>query len=267
MGAGLVDSLVPVAGLDGRDPAGRPRPTGSAPRRLCEHRHARRRRDVRAGGRLARRRGSTDVGCCAARRRSRPPAAGGVRACCAVDASVWLLSACVAGMNVMAWTGYAAMRAEVAAASRGATGLTWYGTVVASVEAVGVAQRGAAAAARGDWLLARGGRRATCWRCCPRSWWPAGRPCRGGRPARPRTAAARGPGLPDDRVPASLLMTSASAPRCSPWRWPRRCTAARRSASPQPPSRWGRWPRRSSSPAAGAVVAPADGLAAGARSG
>ena len=31
------------------------------------------------------------------------------------------------------------MRAEVAAVSRGATGLTWYGTVVAAVEAVGVA--------------------------------------------------------------------------------------------------------------------------------
>ena len=56
-------------------------------------------------------------------------------------------------MNVMAWTGYAAMRAEVAAASRGAAGLTWYGTVVASVEAVGVAS--AALLPRGgDWLLA-----------------------------------------------------------------------------------------------------------------
>lgn len=71
----------------------------------------------------------------------------------AVDASIWLLSACVVAMNVMAWTGYAAMRAEVAAASRGATGLTWYGTVVASVEAVGVAS--AALLPRGgDWLLA-----------------------------------------------------------------------------------------------------------------
>jgi hypothetical protein len=70
----------------------------------------------------------------------------------AVDASVWLLSVCVLAMNVMAWTGYAAMRAEVAAASRGATGLTWYGTVVASVEAVGVAS--AALLPRGgDWLL------------------------------------------------------------------------------------------------------------------
>jgi hypothetical protein len=70
----------------------------------------------------------------------------------AVDASVWLLSVCVLVMNVMAWTGYAAMRAEVAAASRGATGLTWYGTVVASVEAVGVAS--AALLPRGgDWLL------------------------------------------------------------------------------------------------------------------
>jgi hypothetical protein len=44
----------------------------------------------------------------------------------------------VAALNVVAWTGYAGMRAEVAAVSSGAIGLTWYGTVVASVEAVGV---------------------------------------------------------------------------------------------------------------------------------
>src|SRR4051794_19688933 len=54
-------------------------------------------------------------------------------------APVWLLAACVTAMNVVAWTGYAGMRAEVAAVSSGAGGLTWYGTIVAAVEALGVA--------------------------------------------------------------------------------------------------------------------------------
>jgi hypothetical protein len=54
-------------------------------------------------------------------------------------AGVWTLAVCVTALNVMAWTGYAGMRAEVAAVSSGAIGLTWYGTVVASVEAAGVA--------------------------------------------------------------------------------------------------------------------------------
>lgn len=56
-----------------------------------------------------------------------------------VDGSMWVLAACVAAMNVAAWTGYAGMRAEVAAVSHGAAGITWYGTVVAAVEALGVA--------------------------------------------------------------------------------------------------------------------------------
>src|SRR3954447_22097465 len=73
--------------------------------------------------------------------------AGGVEALLRVSviamlaggAPVWMLAACVASMNVVAWTGYAGMRAEVAAVSDGAKGITWYGTVVAAVEAVGVA--------------------------------------------------------------------------------------------------------------------------------
>ncbi len=63
----------------------------------------------------------------------------GVFALLATGASVWLLCACIAVMNVLAWTGYAGMRAEVAAVTTGAGGLTWYGTVVAAVEAVGIA--------------------------------------------------------------------------------------------------------------------------------
>ncbi|MDQ4008443.1 MAG: hypothetical protein M3211_10150 [Actinomycetota bacterium] len=55
------------------------------------------------------------------------------------QAPVWLLALSVSAMNVAAWTGYAGMRAEVAAASHGAAALTWYGTIVAAVEAAGVA--------------------------------------------------------------------------------------------------------------------------------
>ena len=63
----------------------------------------------------------------------------GVLMMLAWDVPVFMLAACVALMNVVAWTGYAGMRAEVATVSEGAKGLTWYGTVVAAVEAVGVA--------------------------------------------------------------------------------------------------------------------------------
>src|SRR4051812_42298137 len=69
--------------------------------------------------------------------------AGGVEALLRVSviamlaggAPVWMLAACVTSMNVVAWTGYAGMRAEGAAVSDGAKGITWYGTVVAAVEA------------------------------------------------------------------------------------------------------------------------------------
>lgn len=57
----------------------------------------------------------------------------------ALGLPIQVLAACVVAMNVVAWTGYAAMRAEVAAVSQGAVAITWYATVVASVEAAGVA--------------------------------------------------------------------------------------------------------------------------------
>ncbi len=50
-----------------------------------------------------------------------------------------LLVVCVGVMNISAWTGYAAMRAEVTAVRPGPAALTWYGTGVAAVEAGGVA--------------------------------------------------------------------------------------------------------------------------------
>ena len=73
----------------------------------------------------------------------------GVFALLLTDAPVWLLALCIATMNVTAWTGYAGMRAEVASVSNGPTALTWYGSIVAAVEAAGVAV--------GAFLPARGG--------------------------------------------------------------------------------------------------------------
>ncbi len=56
-----------------------------------------------------------------------------------VGAPLLLIAMCVGVMNVTAWTGYAGMRAEVAAISPETSALTWYGTGVASIEAVGAA--------------------------------------------------------------------------------------------------------------------------------
>jgi hypothetical protein len=62
-----------------------------------------------------------------------------VFACLVTGAPLALMVVCVSAMNVTAWTGYAGMRAEVAAASPGTSALTWYGAGVAGIEAVGAA--------------------------------------------------------------------------------------------------------------------------------
>lgn len=54
-------------------------------------------------------------------------------------APVWALAPAITALNVVAWTAYAGMRAEVAALGLGGAALTAYGTVVAAVEAAGVA--------------------------------------------------------------------------------------------------------------------------------
>lgn len=54
-------------------------------------------------------------------------------------ATLFVLVPLITVMNVVAWTGYAAMRAEVSARAPGASALTWYASGVAAVEAVGVA--------------------------------------------------------------------------------------------------------------------------------
>ena len=63
----------------------------------------------------------------------------GVFALLVTGAPLLVLVACVSLMNVTAWTGYAGMRAEVSAVSPGTSALTWYGTGVAAIEAVGAA--------------------------------------------------------------------------------------------------------------------------------
>lgn len=56
-----------------------------------------------------------------------------------VDAPVAAVASAVALTNVMAWTAYAGMRAEVAAVDSSARTMTMYVTAIASIEAVGVA--------------------------------------------------------------------------------------------------------------------------------
>ena len=63
----------------------------------------------------------------------------GVFALLLLDVGMWSLALCIAVMNITAWTGYAGMRAEVASVAPGPTALTWYGTGVAAVEALGAA--------------------------------------------------------------------------------------------------------------------------------
>ena len=50
-----------------------------------------------------------------------------------------LVAAAVAVSNVVAWTGYAGMRAEVAAADPRGAAMTWYMVAVAAIEAAGIA--------------------------------------------------------------------------------------------------------------------------------
>jgi hypothetical protein len=50
-----------------------------------------------------------------------------------------LVAAAVAASNVVAWTGYAGMRAEVAAADPRGAAMTWYMVAVAAIEAAGTA--------------------------------------------------------------------------------------------------------------------------------
>ncbi len=63
----------------------------------------------------------------------------GVFALLVFNTGMWSLVLCIAVMNITAWTGYAGMRAEVAAVAPGPKALTMYGTGVAAVEALGAA--------------------------------------------------------------------------------------------------------------------------------
>ena len=75
------------------------------------------------------------------------------------DVSMWPLAVCRAAINVTAWTGYAGMRAEVAAIAPSPKTITWYGTGVAAVEALGAAAAVLVPASAMDGPTARAGHR------------------------------------------------------------------------------------------------------------
>jgi len=128
-------------------------------------------------------------------------------------APLWVLALCVSAMNVTAWTGYAGMRAEVAAASSGSVALTWYGTVVAAVEAVGVALAALLPAGTGSRLdgvlvvvMA-----AYVLALVPSAVVAGGSPVPRAAPGAPRARLAR-PSVSGATVCGVLLMFLASAP-------------------------------------------------------
>jgi hypothetical protein len=117
----------------------------------------------------------------------------------------------VAAMNVVAWTGYAGMRAEVAAADPRGAAMTWYMVTVATVEAAGTAvaallPTGAAGTVGGGLLVAVV---AGYGACLLPTWWIA-RDARVGRaPGRRGSAPRRPTGL---QAGGALVMLLGSGP-------------------------------------------------------
>ena len=68
-----------------------------------------------------------------------------------------LVAVAVAASNVVAWTGYAGMRAEVAAADPRGAAMTWYMVAVAAIEAAGTATAALLPTGPAAWS------RAGCW--------------------------------------------------------------------------------------------------------
>ena len=100
----------------------------------------------------------------------------------------------VAASNVVAWTGYAGMRAEVAAADPRGAAMTWYMVAVAAIEAAGTATAallptGPAGVVSGTLLVAV----VACYGACLLPTWLVAAGARVGRAPRP----LRRPGLAD----------------------------------------------------------------------
>ena len=72
-------------------------------------------------------------------------------------APLLLVAVAVAAANVVAWTGYAGMRAEVAAADPRGAAMTWYMVAVAAIEAAGTATAALLPTGPAAWS------RAGCW--------------------------------------------------------------------------------------------------------
>ena len=102
----------------------------------------------------------------------------------------------VAASNVVAWTGYAGMRAEVAAADPRGSAMTWYMVAVAAIEAAGTATAALLPTGPGGAGLGRpagrGGRRLRGLPA-PHLAGRRRRPGDQGGPAPPARRAARGP--------------------------------------------------------------------------
>jgi hypothetical protein len=95
---------------------------------------------------------------------------------------------------VVAWAGYAGMRAEVAAADPRGAAMTWYMVAVAAIEAAGTAT--AALLPTGPTGLVGGGLLVGVIACyggawCPPGWWP--------RAPRSRGPSRSSAPSPDDR--------------------------------------------------------------------
>jgi hypothetical protein len=111
-----------------------------------------------------------------------------------VGAPLWGVAVVVVATNVVAWTGYAGMRAEVAAADPRGAAMTWYMVAVAAIEAGGIATAallptGPGGAVHGGLLL---GVVVFYGVCLLPTWYVAG-DARVGRQRRRRVAAQRRP--------------------------------------------------------------------------
>jgi hypothetical protein len=121
-----------------------------------------------------------------------------------------LVAVAVAASNVVAWTGYAGMRAEVAAADPRGAAMTWYMVAVAAIEAAGIAT--AALLPTGPDGLVSGGLLVgviVCYGACLLPTWLVARGARVVRTPRLRATGRRPTGL---LASGGLVMLLGSGP-------------------------------------------------------
>ena len=126
-----------------------------------------------------------------------------------------VVAVAVAASNVVAWTGYAGMRAEVAAADPRGAAMTWYMVAVAAIEAAGTATaallpRGPDGLVTGSLLFAV----ITCYGACLLPTWLVAGGARVGRAGR-WVELRTGPG--SGRLPCPGLGSRPPGLRQDPW--------------------------------------------------